>query len=502
MAYTIVKSDGTVLTTIADGTINTTSTTLGLPGRNYAGYGQSLDTNFVHQLENFAYSSPPASPLKGQLWFNTTANTLNVCPLDGTANANAWLVLTTTSGTGNTTFGNIIVTGQVQSNNISANSDIAGDTINVRLATVRDTANIINANISNVYVGNLTTNLITTGSNTTTGNIIGAWTLNGAAGGNALIVNSGNIYANVGIRVDNISDLSGATSITLSPTAISMANLTVTDTGRVGNVLYVGNGNSANATRFIKIENTNTGSNATATVWNQADGASMELTAIGANHTVASVAGSAGLYGTSTNGTFIWDMSSSTPQIKLMVGSGINPVVSTVDLTGVSITPGLHLQTTDITTGASSTSGNITGNWALTAGSRLTATYADLAERFEADAEYDAGTVVELGGEKEITAVEHDLSDDIFGVVSGTAAYLMNAGAGDDKTHPPVAMSGRVKVNVVGKIKKNDRLVSAGNGKARAAARGEATAFNTIGRSLVDKHDDIAGTVEAIVTIR
>ena len=53
MAYTIVKSDGNILTTISDGTINTTSTSLGLPGRNYAGYGEALDTNFVHVLENF-----------------------------------------------------------------------------------------------------------------------------------------------------------------------------------------------------------------------------------------------------------------------------------------------------------------------------------------------------------------------------------------------------------------------------------------------------------------
>jgi hypothetical protein len=70
MAYTIVKSDGTVLTTIADGTINTSSTSLGLPGRNYAGYGQSLDTNFVHVTENFADTTPPANPLRGQIWYD------------------------------------------------------------------------------------------------------------------------------------------------------------------------------------------------------------------------------------------------------------------------------------------------------------------------------------------------------------------------------------------------------------------------------------------------
>ena len=78
MAYTIVKSDGTVLTTIADGTINTTSTTLGLPGRNYAGYGQSLDTNFVHVVENFADTTTPANPLRGQLWYDTSDTTLKV----------------------------------------------------------------------------------------------------------------------------------------------------------------------------------------------------------------------------------------------------------------------------------------------------------------------------------------------------------------------------------------------------------------------------------------
>ena len=72
MAYTIVKSNGVVLTTIADGTINTTSTSVGLPGRNYAGYGQTLDTNFVHVIENFADTTPPANPLAGQIWYDSS----------------------------------------------------------------------------------------------------------------------------------------------------------------------------------------------------------------------------------------------------------------------------------------------------------------------------------------------------------------------------------------------------------------------------------------------
>jgi hypothetical protein len=78
----------------------------------------------------------------------------------------------------------------------------------------------------------------------------------------------------------------------------------------------------------------------------------------------------------------------------------------------------------------------------------------------------------------------------------------MNSQAGTDATHPPVAMTGRVPVNTVGIVRKGDRLVSAGNGLARAAQPGEATAFNVIGRALADKTTAEQGTVEAIVTTK
>lgn len=78
----------------------------------------------------------------------------------------------------------------------------------------------------------------------------------------------------------------------------------------------------------------------------------------------------------------------------------------------------------------------------------------------------------------------------------------MNGGAGDDDTHPAVAITGRVPVQVIGVIHKGDRLVSAGAGLARAAKSGEATAFNVIGRALVDKSTLESGTIEAIVTIK
>ena len=130
-----------------------------------------------------------------------------------------------------------------------------------------------------------------------------------------------------------------------------------------------------------------------------------------------------------------------------------------------------------------------------------TALYADVAERFAADVEMLPGTVVELGGSAEITKSVDELSENVFGVISTRAAYLMNSGAGTDSTHPPIAMTGRVPVRVTGSICKGDRLVAAGNGLARAAKAGEATAFNVIGRALEAKENESLGVIEAIVTI-
>lgn len=115
------------------------------------------------------------------------------------------------------------------------------------------------------------------------------------------------------------------------------------------------------------------------------------------------------------------------------------------------------------------------------------ALYADLAERFFADAEYAAGTVVEIGGINEITVSTTDLSDSVLGVISTNPAYTMNNAAGGNDTHPVVALIGRVPVKAVGLINKGDRLVSAGNGCARTGLASEITPFNVIGRALVAK---------------
>jgi hypothetical protein len=409
MAYTIVKTDGTVLTTIPDGTINTTSTSIGLPGRNYAGYGETLDTNFVHTLENFAASTPPSNPLRGQLWFNTNNSTLYVCPADGTTSASNWLSLTSTSSGGATTFGAVTVTGNLSAANLAVTNNISATLVTTGNLTVTSNANISNASIANANVTTLLTVAnITSGSQTTAGNLTGGWTVNGSVTGNSLVVINGNLA---------ISNSAGANLYGIKTDRYMWANGVA--------ISFSGTYNDANVSAFLPTYVGNVGS-----------------------------AGGAAVFNGRT-----------------------------------------------LSTGANSTTGSITGNWSLTTGSRLNATYADLAERFAADDTYDAGTVVQLGGINEITAVQLELSEDVFGVISETAAYLMNSAAGDNDTHPAVAVSGRVPVKVQGSIKKGDRLVSAGIGVARAAKAGEASPFNVIGRALEDKNDEDIGFVEAFVSI-
>lgn len=88
------------------------------------------------------------------------------------------------------------------------------------------------------------------------------------------------------------------------------------------------------------------------------------------------------------------------------------------------------------------------------------ARYADLAERYEADAVYEPGTVVVIGGDKEITVTNVAANPAVAGVISQSPAYMMNCDAGNNDTHPYVALKGRVKCKVYGSVTKGDLLVT------------------------------------------
>jgi hypothetical protein len=129
------------------------------------------------------------------------------------------------------------------------------------------------------------------------------------------------------------------------------------------------------------------------------------------------------------------------------------------------------------------------------------AQYADIAERFAADAVMTPGAVVMFGGAQEITETAEELSEKVFGVVSTQPAYMMNSGAGNNDSHPFVAMTGRTPVRVIGTVNKGDRLVSSSvKGTARAAKTGESiNPFHVIGRALESKSDAGIGLVNCFV---
>jgi len=157
----------------------------------------------------------------------------------------------------------------------------------------------------------------------------------------------------------------------------------------------------------------------------------------------------------------------------------------------------------------SSSAGTITGGVAATFSGTVTATtfdgeatsaqYADMAEIYSADADYEPGTVVKIGGEAEITQTSNHADPDVFGVISTNPAYLMNSEA----EGLPVALQGRVPVKVIGKISKGERLVASDEpGMAWALGSDDYDARAIIGRSLEDKEDGGIGIVEAVIGVK
>ena len=132
-------------------------------------------------------------------------------------------------------------------------------------------------------------------------------------------------------------------------------------------------------------------------------------------------------------------------------------------------------------------------------GEATAARYADLAEKYIADKEYDPGTVVKLGGSAEITETVSQGDKDVFGVISTQPAFLMNA-EGDGL---PVAMTGKVPVKVDGPVAKGERLISSNRaGYAQGMGSRGYDAREVIGRALKEHTGTGPGIIMAIVGIK
>jgi hypothetical protein len=139
-----------------------------------------------------------------------------------------------------------------------------------------------------------------------------------------------------------------------------------------------------------------------------------------------------------------------------------------------------------------STTGNITA-------ANINSANADLAEMYVADADYAPGTVVEFGGDHEVTASDQSHSTRVAGIVSTTPSYLMNADQAG-KHVVAVALVGRVPCQVTGTIAKGDRLVAGSiPGTAQRLDPDQYQPACIIGKALEAYNSDQVGTIEVAV---
>jgi hypothetical protein len=127
-------------------------------------------------------------------------------------------------------------------------------------------------------------------------------------------------------------------------------------------------------------------------------------------------------------------------------------------------------------------------------GVSTTAKYADLAEKYSADADYEPGTVLHFGGDAEVTVCDTDMCSRVAGVVTTSPAHLMNSAL--EGVTAAIALQGRVPCKVVGPVSKGDMMVSAGNGAARAEANPKMG--SVIGKSL-ENFTGETGVIEVAV---
>ena len=523
MAYTINKTDGTVLTTVADGTLDTT-TNLSLFGKNYAGYGEALNENQVKLLENFANTTAnaPNKAIKGQLFYDTTLNQLQVyngssfkavsgsivktsAPTVG-AQGDLWYdsaneQLHVYTGSDWVLVGPAATAGAGVSGGIVQviTDDTGTDRVVIQLMTSDSIVAMVSAvefipqsaisGFATVYKGITLSTAIT--SNKFQGTATDSDALGGIAAANYLRSNTSGTISG-GITVASDSGLTVGADSDVSMTQ-SGANFTIYNSTEDGNIaLRVNDGG-------------------TPTVALTVDGATASVTV--ANNLV--VTGNLEVQGTttevnSTNMTvedpfIVLNRNSASVgdrDIGILFDRGIN--TSTAVIWDESLDEFSFINTTsnDSTLGAVTISSYANIHFNEATGTTSGAYYADLAERYEADQSLEPGDVVKLGGAKEITKTTQAYEKDVFGVVSTDPAFKMNIGAGDDSTHPFVALAGRVWCKVKGSIAKGDRLCASDQpGIAQKADLNNelCSVYSVIGRSLENHTDDGIKKIEIVV---
>jgi len=538
MAYKINNTFGTLLVTLADGTIDTAKTDISLFGKGYAGFGERLNENFVKILENFNNTTAPNNKQQGQLWFDKINKQINVYTGD------KWKPV------GSTSNSTSAPTNAVQ-------GDLWFDTANSQLYVYGGTAWTLIG--PTTVAGSGVTQVVTevvqdnTGVNRSILKLVTNDTVVGVVSNLAFTPSSSETNA-VALTAAGFSNV--AQGLQLSST-VSNAKFrgTATDSDQLGGVVaasYLRSDANDSTTGHLEILNDN-GLRIGA-------GSDIEMTMSGDNFTIANVTQDGDIKFTVNDGGVTKSaltMHGDTGDVRIHGNLTIdgdtvtaNTSVLTVEdniielnrnissASGMPNYTGLKVNRGETSLGTeqdlywvwdetfaddgTTIHGNAGGAWtAFKSGGgdemsaptlvdiranvvhalSTSAQYADLAERYETDTPLQVGEVVILGGEKEITRCDDEMSDHVFGVVSEAPAFLMNAEAGDNDTHPMIAMKGRVFVKIKGCGNAGDRIVSAGNGEAKVAQLDDCNHFNVLGRLIKTKYNEETALHECVIGV-
>lgn len=559
MSYKVDRFNGTFLVNVADGTIDTT-TDLRFIGKNYAGYGEVQNENFLHLMENFANTSPPPKPVAGQIWYDSTATQKKLKFYDGSRWKIASGAASQTTAPAGLSVGEFwfdTSTNQVSIWNgtefVLVGPENTPDLTSTAVvpAIVKDTSNV-NHNILKVNVQDETMAVISSTAFTlnSTANPISGFSgikkgftlINTPASGitttdhfywgtasvarglvgpnnsfldytNFILQSQAGRFGDDGIRIGDSQDIriwveNGDIPVFENQNFNDSNNSLVfrlrTESSGIGNdplvlqrtAAYPGDDNFYDlglpTARWKNVYgitfNGNLIGNVTGNITGNHTGNLYQnnstLRFDAETGTFYGIFGSSSLPGTFV-GIFNGNLNGTASNATTLNGlsADVNPTPNTIALRdnsanlyanrfiGIANRADSLLVGTDYrsastnqvanTIAARDANADITARYFV--GTATSAQYADLAEKYLADKDYPYGTVMSVGGEKEVTA--SSWGDRAVGVVSLNPAFMMNKDL-DGGTY--IALKGRVPVRVIGAIKKGQRLIAGNDGCAVA----------------------------------
>lgn len=453
MSYNINKFDGTTVTIVEDGTINGTLD-LKLVGKDYPGYGETQNENFVFLLENFAGINPPPRPLNGQLWYDTATQKMRFFDKLGprwrtTSGADVDIHEPTTIGIGdfwwNTAERKLYVKEVDKFVLVGPQSVIGHNDTLMQSTGVADNTGTIHA-IIEAYANGVIQNIISSEE----------FVLD-----TLMVIKYNNRFTKIkkGINLAN-TNINGITT-----DAMTRFWGTASDSDRFGGRLpdeYIVAGTASFLDNGFQVGNDNDlrvfiENGISPVIENQVSSTLEFRVNYNSNMIVPlRIDGTSILPGITSS----INLGNSSTRYNTIYANAFDGIASQSD--SLKVGPDYlfgSIGAGNNTIAARDSSGNLTAN--VFNGVATSARYADLAEKYLSDIEYEVGTVMTIGGVKEIT--KSSTGNRAIGVISENPAFMMNK---DLENGVYVALKGRVPVKVIGTVSKGDRLIASDNGYA------------------------------------